>query len=64
LFYQDRLGTNIGKTQKKPVLLQLFDRLLTLKLEEQRRQELIDTSTTAAKRWVNQTYEVDDSVRT
>jgi len=52
------------ENSKKPVLLQLFDRLLTLKLEEQRRQELIDTSTTAAKRWVNQTYEVDDSVRT
>ena len=28
MFYQDRLGTNIGKTQKKPVLLQVAAQLL------------------------------------
>ena len=40
----------------------LFDKLLKLKMEEQHKRELRNETTTCAKRWEAQTYEVDEQV--
>jgi hypothetical protein len=40
----------------------LFDKLLKLKIEEQRKRELRLETTTCANRWEAQTYEVDEQV--
>ena len=40
----------------------LCDQLLELKLQEQHKRELRDETTTCAKRWEQQTYEVDEQV--
>ena len=40
----------------------MFDQLLGLKLQEQHKRELRNETTTCAKRWEQQTYEVDEQV--
>ena len=40
----------------------MFDQLLELKLQEQHKRELRNETTTCAKRWEEQTYEVDEQV--